>query len=123
MTNHLETLATLAGTLDGCQWNHPLRSADAVRWAVEEIARLTTWQPMKTAPRNGTEVLLWVAYRAGSPNKCLVGHYMPGGHCIDDHPPIDEGWYFWNGCMFDRAAKPVAWMPIPECATPAKEKP
>jgi len=81
---------------------------------IDEIERLTTWQPMKTAPRDGTEVLLRVAYRAGSPGKCLVGHYMPGGYCVEDQPAIDEGWYFWTGCMFNREAKPIAWMPIPE---------
>lgn len=71
-------------------------------------------QKMETAPRDGREVLLKVAYRAGIPGKYLVGHYMPGGHCIEDHPPISAGWYFWNGCEFDRAAEPIAWMELPE---------
>lgn len=72
------------------------------------------WQPIETAPKDGREVLLRVELRAGIPGKCLVGHYMGGGHCIEDHPPIDAGWYFWNGCMFDNRAKPIEWMPIPE---------
>jgi hypothetical protein len=69
--------------------------------------------PMETAPKDGSEVVLQVKLRAGIPGKYLVGHYMPGGHCIEDHPPIESGWYFWNGHMFDRAAEPVGWMPIP----------
>jgi hypothetical protein len=73
-------------------------------------------RPMTTAPKDGTEVLLQVEWRAGIRGKFLVGHYMPGGHCIEDHPPIDEGWYFWNGCMFDRASKPVGWLPLPASA-------
>lgn len=68
---------------------------------------------MESAPRDGTEVLLVVAYRAGINHKMLVGHYQRGGLCIDDHPPIAEGWYFWNGCMFDRAAQPTHWMYLP----------
>lgn len=72
------------------------------------------WLPMETAPKNGDEVLLKVERRAGVPGKCLVGHYMPGGHCIEDHPPISKGWYFWNGCSFDEAAKPLGWLPLPK---------
>lgn len=71
------------------------------------------WQSMNNAPRDGTEVLLAVESRAGMPGRMLVGHYMLGGHCIEDHPPIDAGWYFWNGCMFDKASRPLAWMPLP----------
>ena len=71
------------------------------------------WKPIETAPKDGSEVLLLVERRAGIPGKMLVGHYMPGGHCIEDHPAIDQGWYFWNGCMFDRASKPTHWKPLP----------
>ncbi len=107
-------------------------SADVVRqWeriahpGTCEAAEVEQWRPMDTVPKDGREVLLTVALRAGIPGQCLVGHWMPGGHCIEDHPPIDAGWYFWNGCMFDRASKPIAWMPLPEDtreAAEAKEK-
>lgn len=71
-------------------------------------------QPMATAPKDGREVLVKVEYRAGVRGKWLVGHYQPGGFCIDDHPAIDEGWYFWNGCLFDRASKPIGWTYLPD---------
>lgn len=71
------------------------------------------FQSMDSAPRDGTEVLLKVEILAGIRGKFLVGHYMPGGHCIEDHPAIDSGWYFWNGCMFDKASKPLEWAPLP----------
>ena len=71
------------------------------------------WQPMSSAPLDGTEVVLVVEHRAGIPYGCLVGHFMVGGHCIEDSPPIDRGWYFWTGCMFDKASKPVCWSPLP----------
>ena len=71
------------------------------------------WQPIETAPKDGREVILAVEVRAGITHGVLVGHYMPGGHCIEDHPPIDQGWYFWNGFMFDKAARPTHWMPMP----------
>jgi hypothetical protein len=72
------------------------------------------WRPIATAPKDGREVLLRVKMRAGISGKCLVGHWMPGGHCIEDHPPIAEGWYFWNGCFFDVASEPTHWTPLPE---------
>ena len=74
---------------------------------------MSEWQPIETAPKDGREVILAVETRAGMPHGVLVGHYMPGGHCIEDHPPIASGWYFWNGCMFDKAAKPTHWMQMP----------
>lgn len=93
-----------------------IRKSSAARLMPLETEK-QIWQPMETAPRDGTEVLLQVEYRSGIPGKCLVGHYMPGGHCIEDHPAIDSGWYFWNGCMFDRASKPMRWMPLPKVPT------
>jgi hypothetical protein len=74
---------------------------------------LQTWQPMETAPKDGREVILAVKVRAGMPGKCLVGHWMPGGHCVEDHPAIERGWYFWNGLLFDGPAEPTHWMPLP----------
>lgn len=82
-------------------------------WCLMSIASLKDWQPIETVPKDGQEVILKVKRRAGIDGCCLVGHYMPGGHCIEDHPPIGQGWYFWNGCMFDSAAEPLEWMPLP----------
>ncbi len=78
------------------------------------VRELWSINPMATAPKDGREVLLKVVMRAGIPNKWLVGHYMQGGHCIKDHPPIDQGWYFFNGCMFDKASEPIGWMYMPD---------
>lgn len=75
---------------------------------------VSPWRSIETAPKDGREVLLFVERRAGITGGMLVGHWMPGGYCIEDHPAIDEGWYFWSGSMFDRASKPLFWMPLPE---------
>jgi len=85
------------------------------RVAIMEARKLASRDvlPMDSAPLDGAEVLLRVKMRAGIPGKYLVGHYMQGGHCIEDHPAIDAGWYFWNGCMFDKASEPDGWMPLP----------
>lgn len=78
------------------------------------MSTVETFRPIETAPKDGTEVLLRVTQRAGIPEKFLVGHWQPGGYCIEDHPAIDAGWYFWNGTMFDKASTPTHWMPLPE---------
>ena len=77
------------------------------------MAEISEWRDIESAPHDGTEVVLRVRLRAGVPGRCLVGHWMPGGHCIDDQPPIEAGWYFWNGTMFDLAAQPLEWAPLP----------
>lgn len=85
-----------------------LREVQALR------AAQSVWQPIGTCPKTlGCEFLLLVKSRAGIPYGRLVGHWMPGGHCIEDHPPIDEGWYFFNGSAFDLASEPTHWMPLP----------
>ena len=82
----------------------------ALRAALPSTRR---WQSIETAPLDGREVLLRVKARAGIQGKCLVGHFMQGGHCVEDHPAIARGWYFWNGSMFDQAADPTDWMELP----------
>ena len=91
-----------------------LDALEAAQARIKELEAKQRWIPMDSAPKDGSEVLLQVEYRAGSQGKCLVGHWMPGGHCIEDHPPIAQGWYFWNGASFDLAAKPILWMPLPQ---------
>lgn len=83
-----------------------------------------SWRPIDTIPKDKDgdpepgEFLLLVKSRAGVPYKCLVGHWMPGGCCIEDHPPVARGWHFWNGAMFDRASDPTHWMRLPEPPKP-----
>lgn len=107
--------AAMAAYAAECGATQPLLAEDIRKLGIARAAPgALGWQPMATAPLNGDEVLLIVERRAGMPWCQLVGHYMPGGHCIEDHPPIGRGWYFWNGAMFDLAAKPLFWMPLPE---------
>lgn len=106
---HYEDIGATGGALEVVRAIEKcLRYADAaLGWQ-----KIGTAINLTAAPWDGKEVLVAVKVRAGIPNKLLVGHYMRGGHCIEDHPPIDAGFYFWNGCMFDRAAEPTHWRPL-----------
>ncbi len=79
------------------------------------------WQPIATAPKDGTEVLLW------TPEGVDVGEWTEQwGPCPDD-PGNDGGWigakHAQPGCTGVRreshywreaVAQPTHWMPIPE---------
>jgi hypothetical protein len=110
----LDPLAAVAGALN--ERNAP-NTLKKVRQAMDamspDLACAPVWQPIETAPKDGREVILAVKMRAGIQHGVVVGHYMEGGHCIEDHPPIAAGWYFWNGCQFDKASVPTHWMAMP----------
>ena len=60
------------------------------------------WQPIETAPEDGTRVLLFEAGR-----KVCIGEYVPAhsrhrGWCL-------EGWRNFYGHFFN----PTHWMPLP----------
>jgi len=68
------------------------------------------WQPMKTAPKDGTSILLFIE-----------------GQAIEGHWP-DDSWNEWSvawvsshgcGCCASSNEAPTHWMPLP--AKPEKE--
>lgn len=74
------------------------------------------WQPIDTAPRDGTRILLWwpsYAYSPGEPGEPYldIGHWKENGR-------IGRG-YFSDNYEFDDYAlaetehAPTHWMPIP----------
>ena len=71
----------------------------------EELERiLSPLQPIATAPRDGTFVLLFGPSGYGStPFRCEVGRY------------VEKGWRTHaNDWFTDGGAKPTHWMPLPE---------
>lgn len=72
--------------------------------SAEEILELTArvrafespWQPMDTAPLDGTWVLVWDTHL----ERCIVAHLVPG----------EDAWHETYG----HAVHPRAWMPLPE---------
>lgn len=80
------------------------------------------WQPIETAPRDGTTVLLAAPGRvtAGEwhleqwPTECE--YHSSTGEYLGQHETgecIDAGWCSWDGGFTD-VAQPTHWMPLPE---------
>jgi hypothetical protein len=55
------------------------------------------WQPIETAPQDGTHVLIYAGERAGLPAfQCVAAYHPDGGWCVDE------------------LRYAVAWQPLPE---------
>lgn len=65
---------------------------------------MSNWQPIETAPKNGTEVLTWGVRRGMD-----IAVYDPGSENEE---------YAWtctsSGMSLDHESRPTHWMPLPE---------
>lgn len=73
---------------------------------------MNTWQPIETAPKDGTHLLLWYPdYH----RKVWVGHYYSTE--TFEHGKLkrkSEGWHNGADVMsMMRECKPTHWMPLP----------
>lgn len=98
-----------------------LRASDALT----ELQHRSRWRCMSTLPmvngepRHGEFLIRFkqpATYRRAERVRVVVAHWMPGGHCIEDHPPIARGWYYDNGGEVIQFATetPMDWAPLPE---------
>lgn len=62
------------------------------------------WWPMDRAPKEERYVIL-----RNSNMHQVLAHWMDGGTFSEDHPPIEAGWYFFNGRLNDLFRDPVQW--------------
>jgi Protein of unknown function (DUF551) len=70
-------------------------------------APMTVWQPIDTAPRDGTDVLVWAAGKYGRRLICIANYDM-GQWWTDASECHDANRYFPPECY------PTYWMPLPE---------
>jgi len=76
-----------------------------------------TWQPIETAPKDGTEVLCWCPSAAMVP---VVMHFSSAEYFereYGDAEYIEEGWhlsYSYPNGLAECTWEPTHWMPLPE---------
>ena len=92
----------------------------------------TKWQPMETAPKDGTAILAMCNHDAdpyiekGGARLTAYGAHAEGLTRVQDGIHVVEWggeyiyleytippWWFRSGSDFEEVANPVAWMPIP----------
>lgn len=78
------------------------------RLRIRELEALTQWQPIETAPKDGTRVLLFVP-----PYGPSTGHYEPARV---NWGPNASLWV--SHSILNKEAAPTHWMPLP---TPPQE--
>ena len=69
---------------------------------------MTEWQPIETAPRDGTVIWCYEKYGLGWPHAIKFASY-------DEW----QGWIYADEMMCDYVPEPTHWMPLP--APPASE--
>lgn len=71
---------------------------------------MTDWQPIETAPKDGTRILL-LGKEYGEP-KVSIGAYQDNKVWSDESSTTDDG-YGWYG-HDNWSPTPTHWMPLPE---------
>ncbi|MCA0276314.1 MAG: hypothetical protein LCH86_09935 [Proteobacteria bacterium] len=80
----------------------------------KQIAELEAggWQPIETAPKDGTVVILYCPQGDGNPGstyRVTVGNWWSSQ---DDQEPW-EGWVSWDGGFSEDTMMPTLWQPLP----------
>lgn len=84
-----------------CEMEWQIKRAQAAEAERDALRARVEWQPMETAPRDGTRVVL---YGAGyTNNEAFLGEWW------------DDGWHAWYECCgYAPLASPTHWMALPE---------
>ena len=114
----IDSLNDWSGNLDR---DYDRRAIDILNEASDEIARLrklTEWQPIATAPKDGTAVLvmrdIWPGTKSGHAEECN-GHNTYVAEYWPDEGDSDGCWMCYMDLIQDPQCPidPTHWMPLP----------
>jgi hypothetical protein len=97
-----------------------LRSSPA--FATQPVVHPSGWQPIETAPKDGTIIFLLVwqdlfAVSSSNPTEDEIS-FRTIGHNNYDHDGIDcwqfAGWNWEQDCYTEARGKPIHWQPLPD---------
>lgn len=101
MNTHIDTIVRKY-TKDINLEDEDARPAFEQHFAAAIMEAVPKWQPIESAPKNGTEVLLW------------HGRTAVGSYVVDSIMPE---WRNRWVCLGGYIADPTHWMPLPESPT------
>jgi hypothetical protein len=94
---------------------------------------MSDWQPIETAPKDGTRMLVRFVNEWKRPCYALAAYFPAGALDMDDEYPggIDEeghnadaGWFedsdLRDPGYWEMTAQPTHWMPLPDPPTPTE---
>ena len=73
-------------------------------WRARTIIESDEWKPIETAPKDGTEILMWSQY-----DGIVVGHYSKSVWA--------DGWIIYDARSDTIELHPTHWMPLPQPPT------
>lgn len=87
------------------------RATDALNAAAETLVR-AGWQPIETAPKDGTRILLWCVHQNAQYAKDARAEGWEAA-VIGEWTTHNRGGWVWHGL----AGKHTHWMPLPDPPT------
>lgn len=82
--------------------------------AAPQPVALPQWQPIETAPKDGTHILVWTHASVTTYVVCWADAAKGIRKYLTAESGAERGWHLaWDGTLFDREHEPTHWMPLP----------